>query len=284
MKDKDVQRNRKHAAQPVVLSPTAPAPIRPAGPWILRLRPRNDARLRLFCFPYAGGAPASFRSWVDALPPEVDLCPVQLPGRGSRFGEPLIRKIADLIPAAADALHRHLDVPFALFGHSLGALIAFEFARELRRRGWPQPVLLGVSGHEAPQCPDPEPPMAHLPDAEFLHEIRTRYDGIPAEVLAEEELLRLLLPVLRADVEILESHVYTLEPPLDCAIACFGGDQDRRVSREDLEAWREQTRGSFTLRVFAGGHFFIDSARAAVLPALVESLRPWTKPSAEVPA
>jgi medium-chain acyl-[acyl-carrier-protein] hydrolase len=208
------------------------------------------------------------------LPPEVDVCAIQLPGRGSRFREEPFRRAADLVPAVADALRPHLDVPFALFGHSMGALVVFELTRELRRRRVPLPVLLAVSGHEAPQRPDPDPPIAHLPDAEFIRELRARYDGIPEQVLAEQELLQLLLPVLRADVLLMESYVYGDEPALECALSCYGGEQDRHVGREDLEAWREQTRGPFTLRVFPGGHFFIESARDAVLKALREDLLP----------
>jgi medium-chain acyl-[acyl-carrier-protein] hydrolase len=188
------------------------------------------------------------------------------------------------VAAAADALRPHLNLPFALFGHSMGALVAFELARELRRRAWPLPVMLAVSGHEAAQRPDPDPPVAHLPDAEFLHEIRTRYGGIPDEVLAEEELIQVLLPVLRADVLLLESYVYQHEPPLDCAISCFGGVQDGHVTRADLEAWREQTRGPFELHTVPGGHFFIDSAREAVLRALSEDLLPAIAAAAELRA
>jgi medium-chain acyl-[acyl-carrier-protein] hydrolase len=251
------------------------SPVKPAAAgWILRTRVQPRARLRLFCFPYAGGAASAYRSWAETLPSEVDVCAIQLPGRGSRFREAPFRRAADLVPTVADALRPYLDVPFALFGHSMGALVVFELVRELRRRAGPVPLLLAVSGHEAPQRPDPDPPIAHLPDDEFLEEIRTRYDGIPEEVLAEQELLQLLLPVLRADVLLLESYVYGDEPALECALSCFGGEQDRHVGREDLEAWREQTRGPFTLRTFPGGHFFIESARDDVLRALREDLLP----------
>jgi medium-chain acyl-[acyl-carrier-protein] hydrolase len=255
-----------------------------ASAWILRPRPRAGARLRLFCFPFAGGTAAAYRSWTEALPSQVDVCPIQLPGRGSRFREAPFRRASDLVGAAADALRPHLDLPFAFFGHSMGALVAFELAREFRRRSWPGPVLLAVSGHHAPQRPDPDPPFGHLPDAEFLEEIRVRYDGIPAEVLAEEELLKLVLPVMRADVLVLESHPYAEEPPLDCALSCFGGEQDRHTRRDDLEAWREQTRGPFTLRTFPGGHFFIESAREAVLRALSEDLVPGNAAAEEARA
>lgn len=260
------------------------APNPDGSGWILRPRLRSGTRLRLFCLPYAGGAASIYRPWLDALPPEVDLCPLQLPGRGSRFREAPFRRAVDLVPVAADALRPQLDMPFALFGHSMGALLAFELTRELRRRGWPAPVLLAVSGRRAPQRPDPDPPVAHLPDRDFVNEMRARYDGIPGEVLADQELLSLVLPVLRADVLVLETHAYSDEPPLDCPISCFGGEQDRQVRIEDLEAWQEQTRGPFMLRTFPGSHFFLDSARPVVLRALREDLARWAGVANEVRA
>ncbi|HXB53924.1 MAG TPA: alpha/beta fold hydrolase [Vicinamibacteria bacterium] len=239
--------------------------------------------MRLFCFPYAGGAASAYRGWAEALPSAVEVCPVQLPGRGSRFLEPPLRRVGDLVPAIADGLRPLLDMPFALFGHSMGALVAFELARELRRRALAGPVLLAVSGHHAPHWPDPEPPFAHLPDPEFLAEVCNRYDGIPPEVLAEKELLDLMLPVLRADIQALESYAYAADTPLDCAFSCFGGEDDPHVSRAELEAWRDQTRGTCTVRTFPGRHFFIETSRGAVLQALRQGLEARTTAGRELP-
>jgi medium-chain acyl-[acyl-carrier-protein] hydrolase len=255
-------------------------PSQPAGrpnAWILGGRPRPRER-RLFCIPYAGGAASAYRGWAEGLPDDVEVCPIQLPGRGSRFREAPFRNMADLVPALAAGLLPLLDLPFALFGHSMGAVVAFELARELRRRGGRPPVLLALSGHQAPPRPDPKPPISHLPDEEFLSEVQTRYDGIRPEVLAEKELLQLLLPVLRADVQLLESYTYAQEPPLDCPISCFGGEDDPHVSLADLEAWGDETRGSLRVRTFPGGHFFVDSARIEVLRALSCDLAPMSSP------
>ena len=246
------------------------------NPWVLRSRRRDPGRLRLFCVPYAGGAASAYRTWADGLPPAVEVCPVQLPGRGSRFREAAFRRAEDLVPALAEGLSPLLDLPFALFGHSMGAVVAFELARELRRRGGPAPVLVAVSGHQAPQRPDVEPPFSHLPDAAFLEEVRRRYDAIPPEVLAEEELLQLLLPVLRADIQVLETYAYAGGPPLGCPLSCFGGEDDPHVSLADLEAWRDETTAATRVRTFPGGHFFVESARPDVLRALGEDLAPWT--------
>lgn len=250
-----------------------PAAVR-RNAWIVGARPRPRAKQRLFCLPYAGGAPAGYRVWADLLPADVEVCPVQLPGRGSRFREAPFRSTSELVAALADGLLPLLDLPFALFGHSMGALVAFELARELRRREGPVPFLLALSGHQAPRRPAPEPPFSHLPDAEFLAEVRRRYDGIPPEVLAEEELLRLLLPVLRADIQVLESYAYAAEEPLDCTISCFGGEEDPHVSLGDLQAWRDETSGPLRVRTFPGGHFFVESARDEVLRCLSLDLAP----------
>jgi surfactin synthase thioesterase subunit len=162
-----------------------------------------------------------------------------------------------------------LDLPFALFGHSMGGLIAFELARELRRRARSGPVFLAVSGCPAPQCSSSRvAPVAHLNDAEFLEQVKSRYSAIPEEVLAQPELVELLLPALRADMGIVEAYSCTPEPPLECPIRCFGGTTDHTVPREHLDAWREQTRGPFSLREFPGGHFFLFDSPNEVLAAL----------------
>ncbi len=254
-------------------------PVTSGSPWVLGSRTNLRSQLRLFCFPYAGGAASAYRLWSGAFSPEVEICPVQLPGRGGRFRETPFRRAPELVSAAADGLRPLMDRPFALFGHSMGAVVAFELARELRRRSWSAPVLLAVSGRQAPPRPSPLPPFGHLPDPEFLREVRGRYDGIPDEVLAEDELLQLVLPSLRADILVLETYPYTLEPPLDCPISCFGGQEDRHVSRDDLDAWAQHTRGGCTVRTFPGRHFFIDSAREAVWRSLREDLTPWTTAS-----
>jgi medium-chain acyl-[acyl-carrier-protein] hydrolase len=240
--------------------------------WVLRLRREGPPRLRLFCFPYAGGAAAVYRSWPDGLPRDIEVCAVRLPGREARFSERPFERARDLVAGAADALTPLFDVPFAFFGHSMGALLAFELARELRRRRGRQPVRLVVSGARAPQRPNPDPPVRHLPDREFLEEVRLRYDGIPGAVLANQELVELLMPCLRADFTLVETYAYADEAPLDCPISCFGGKGDPRVSADDLQAWGAQTASRFALRMFEGDHFFLQSAEGAVRRAVGEEL------------
>jgi medium-chain acyl-[acyl-carrier-protein] hydrolase len=239
--------------------------------WIAcrRLNPR--ARLRLFCFPYAGTGASIFRTWSDGLPAEVEVCPVQFPGRGTRLMEAPFTALSPLVQALAEALVPLLDKPFALFGHSLGALAAFELARQFRRQYGVQPVRLFVSADRAPQIPRRDRPIHALPEREFLAELR-RLDGTPELVLEEAELMQIMLPVLRADFAVYETYAYSSEPPLDCLISGFGGLQDHRVSRSDLEAWGDQSSISFSLRMFPGDHFYLNTTQPLLLEALSQEL------------
>jgi medium-chain acyl-[acyl-carrier-protein] hydrolase len=234
--------------------------------WILPLRSNPQGR-GLFCFPYAGGSAAVFRTWPKALT-AVDVRAVQLPGRGGRLREAPHTRVRDLAVAAVDGLGPHFGQPFALFGHSFGALVAFEMARELRRRGGPQPFHLFISARRGPRRPDPVPPMHGLPEEQFLAEVRARYGGIPDAILQEPELLALLLPALRADLEAVETYSYEPEAPLDIPISVFGGLDDPWAKLDDLESWRTETAGPFCLTRFPGGHFYFDQAPAPLLEEL----------------
>jgi medium-chain acyl-[acyl-carrier-protein] hydrolase len=213
-----------------------------------------------------------FRNWGVGLPTDVEVCPVEFPGRGTRPMETPFTQLEPLVQALAQALRPLLDKPFALFGHSLGALVGFELARQLRRQSGVQPVQLFVSADRAPQLSHRERPMHALPESEFVAELR-RLNGIPKAVLEETELMQLMIPILRADLAAYETHDYASEPPLDCRISTYGGLQDHRVSRANLEAWRDQTRASFSLRMFPGDHFFWHTAQPLFLQALSQDLR-----------
>ena len=247
--------------------------------WLDCPRPNPRASVRLLCLPYAGGGASTFRSWAQEAPGDLEVAAVQLPGRQKRWKEKPFTSLETLIPVLADALLPGLRPPFALLGHSMGALIGFELARELRRRGRPLPFHLFVSGCRAPQIPPTAAPIHDLPDPEFIDSLR-RLNGTPAEVVADEELMRLFLPVLRADFALIETHRYKEQPPLPCPISAFGGLGDAEVSREDLTAWRMQTTGRFFSRFYTGGHFFLHEHHSALLGAirqdLLESVRMQT--------
>lgn len=242
--------------------------------WIARPRPNPAARLRLFCVPYAGGGDAVFRTWWQGLPDDIELCAVRLPGRGPRFQEPPIARLTPLVHALADALDPEVARPYALFGHSMGARIAFELARELRRRGRSEPALLAVSGRPAPHYPLRDP-MSALTNDQLLERLR-QLGGTPEEVLREPELMEMFLPIVRADLEVNEVEAHRPEAPLDCPIVAFGGSHDERCSRDELQGWRDHTRGGFALEIFPGGHFFVHDAGRGLLAALTRALAPHT--------
>lgn len=239
--------------------------------WVSWQSPNPKASLRLFCFPYAGGAAVTFRTWPDSLPRAIELCPVELPGRGKRIRSVPFTRLQLLVQAIAIAILPYLDKPFAFFGHSMGGLVSFELARLLRKNYGKIPVHLFISGYRAPQIPDPDPPIHDLPEPEFLEELR-RLNGTPQAVLENTELMQMLLPAIRADFAVIETYAYTPESPLDCPITAFGGLQDREVSWDDLKAWQEQTNAAFSLHMLPGDHFFLQSAQPLLLQALSQEL------------
>ncbi len=242
----------------------------------LRLRKRAPAAawfpgadkvegLRVFCFPHAGGGAAAYAAWRVPW-----ICPVRLPGRETRSAEAPFERMAPLIDALAGAIEPYTAGDFAFFGHSMGAAVAFELARELRRRKLPLPKMLIASGARAPQFRRGHVPPPAPSDSEFLEELR-RLEGIPAEFLNDAAAMRAILPALRADAALYRNYVYTGEPPLDVPIRAYGGAGDPRIGPEHLQAWAEQTTASFAVRTFPGGHFYLNDS-APVLAALEEDL------------
>ena len=238
--------------------------------WLRYWHRKPQARVRLFCFPYAGGGASIFRAWSEYLPQDVEVCPVQLPGREDRLLEKPFASLPLLLDALVPALLPFLDMPYALFGHSMGSLISFELARYLRQMKYSHmPVCLFVSGHCAPQIPDS--PIYHLPDSAFLEELR-RIGGTPEVLLQNTEFLELLMPLLRADFALCDTYEYLHGEALSCPLSAFGGLQDPEVPGEEVRAWSVQTSASFQLHFFEGGHFFIHTQQAALLQALSQDL------------
>jgi medium-chain acyl-[acyl-carrier-protein] hydrolase len=239
--------------------------------WIAVPQQSRAERLRLFCFPYAGGGAAIYHMWTGALP-NVEVCPIQLPGRESRMREPALTRISLLVDALVIAMRPYLSSPFAFYGHSMGGLISFELARRLVRNGHAGPKHLFIAARRAPDLPEALPFLHTQPDPAFVEQVSIRYGALPKVIAEDPELLRLFMPTLRADLAASETYEYREGEPLDCPISIFGGWQDNGVNRADLDAWRRQTAAQFSLRMFAGGHFFIKSAKAEVLRAISDDL------------
>lgn len=240
-----------------------------ANPWIVCPSARPDPPLRLFCFASAGAGASTYMPWAAALRDlPLEVCAIQPPGRENRLADPPITRIGPLVASLREAIAPLLDRPYCFFGHSMGTLVALELTRALRRQGHRLPRHLLMSGAHPPMVPREHEPIAHLPDKEFIHEVAERYDGIPPAVLAHEELLSIVLPVLRADISLLEAYEYTDDAPLGCPISAYAGVDDPHVDEPRLRRWSELTTGPFSATFFPGGHFYLQPQRQQLLAAL----------------
>lgn len=222
------------------------------------IRPaRGISGLRLFCFPHVGAGASAFNVWQPAwMPDNIELWTVRLPGREQRLSEPPFHRMGPFVEALYEVMAAQLSGPYAFYGHSLGALVAFEMARKIQRQGKPGPIRLLVSAHTAPQLGLCRPVLHNLPDKEFVKALR-RFAGTPDEALENEDLMSIMMAVLRADFEVDETYSYEEGQPLDCPISAFGGIDDPDVSQDDLAAWKAHTSQEFSLQMMEGDHFFI---------------------------
>lgn len=238
------------------------------NPWIGLRKPIPEAEARLFCFPFAGGGASVYRDWQAALGPRVEVCPVQLPGREDRIGERPEVSLRVLASRLADGLGPLLRGRFAFFGHSMGALLQYELARELERRGAEMPFLILPSARRAPHISVQPDRIHELPDDAFIAKLSARYQAIPSTVLAEPELVALFTPMLKADFRMIETYHYEDAPPLRVPMNAFSGAGDAGETTALIWKWRELTRGPFKLDVIEGGHFFLSESKPALLGAV----------------
>lgn len=234
----------------------------------------GNHRASLLCFPYAGSGAALFGSWRPRMFEGVELIAAKLPGREGRLETPPHDNLDRLVELLAESVEhsRYGRSPLFLLGCSVGALIAFELARSLQHRGVSVDYLI-VAASRAPQSVRTRERLHQLPDEKFIRKIQKRYAAIPPQVLANEESKRLLLPMLRADVKMLETYSYSVGPKLECPILAMGGTDDQMVTVGDLFGWRNQTH-SFRQRMFPGDHYFIRQSNASVLQTIERRLKP----------
>lgn len=239
--------------------------------WLVR-KTSPQRRLRLYCFSYAGGSAYNYSSWQDQVDPGIEICAVQLPGRGARFGEVPFTSMHELVKTLAAVIAGQDRLPFAFFGHSLGGLLAFELARYCRRLGWATPRHLFASGSEAPGLRRSLEQFRNLDDDAMLQKLR-QYNGTPPEVLQNEELMRLVLPTIRADFALVDDYRYVKDAPLNVDITVLTGRGDDHVSDECFNGWRRETDKACAQRWFDGDHFFINSHRAEVVASVGDICR-----------
>jgi len=227
--------------------------------------------IRLFCLPYAGGSARVFADWNQALPPWIDVVPLEPPGRGHRFDEPVTDDKAVVVTGLRDAALSDLDRPYAVFGHSLGAFLGFELILALQRLGRPACHFF-ASGAGAPHLPTRNP-APRFDDRQLRSHI-AKLGGTPPELVANDELMELMLPVLRADFTLADTYQAPAGALLDCPMTAFCGDRDDEAPAADVLAWQRHTRATCTVRMLAGDHFFVHSARDALLSLIASSLHP----------
>lgn len=228
-------------------------------------------RLRLFAFPYAGGSSNIYYEWKSFLPDEVDFCPVELPGRGRRLTEPLCQDMSCLVDDVHEQVKGQLDLPFAFFGYSMGALLAYELAGRLRKQGR-MPVALFIAASRAPHLSRQIPDTGDLSDEALIERLR-ELNGTPKEVWQNQELLEFVLPILRADFSVVSHYTYKPESPLSCPVVAFGGELDPDVSEDALIAWKQHSDCSFRHYVFPGDHFFIQTSKDELLSTFCQELQ-----------
>jgi len=232
--------------------------------WFIKTHPRENVELRMICFPYAGGSAYTYSSWAKALPRNVELVAVQLPGRSTRFGETPYSDMKNLVDGLIQVFPNLMGTPYILMGHSLGSRIAFELMNRCKQECIRLPRHFIASGSRAPHIPDRERKIHQLPEAQFIEELQ-KLNGTPVEIIQNEELMALTLPFLRADFTLSETYQYTGDAQFDCPITVLDGDGDSEISLLDIEAWGDHFSHPADIHTISGDHFFIEKSTSAVL-------------------
>ncbi len=247
-------------------------PEYPLATRFLRVATASRAQARLFCFPFAGGSAAVFAGWEKKLEPEIEVWAAQPRGRGMRFSEPLHQSVAEMVQDYLQALRGYLDLPFAFYGHSFGALLALDLAQQLWADGLPLPGHLFIGASAPPVAGLIHPPISHLSDEGFVAEVQERYSGIPESVLKEPDLMKVFLPALKADFSAYETFDRNGVTQVRCPITALAGSDDAVIAPDVMQEWRRHTEASFDLRIVPGDHFFLSTSGELVLSTIREKM------------
>jgi medium-chain acyl-[acyl-carrier-protein] hydrolase len=232
--------------------------------WYVEYKKNSNASVRLFCFHHSGGGASTYYPWVEHISPHIELISIQLPGRENRFTEPLTNNLQDIICNLTEEFHPYTDKPFFVFGHSLGALISFEFIQVIHKLYSIFPMHMIVSAARAPHLPFRMKHLSQLEDKE-LKEKLIIYNGIDERILHNDELLRLFLPIIKNDFSISENYHSKDSKPFPFDILALSGAQDPTVTQEEIIGWKEHTTGKFEYLSFQGGHFYIRNHQKSIL-------------------
>jgi len=241
--------------------------------WLCRWNAENGRqKLRLFCFHHAGGGASLYRDWPRYSREFFEVIAVQLPGREHRIGEPAIIDMDELLDALVPVLVPELDRPYIFFGHSLGAILAFELCRIIQRRGLRAPEHLFVSSRSSPRIRAELEKVTRLPDDELAREIHQQYGGIPDAVFVNQDLLAFIIPSLRADMLLLQTHIYRPGPLLSYPLTAFTGSEDRFARGEEMQRWADETTGPFRCEIMHGGHFYLKDVPQILLTRMIAAV------------
>lgn len=243
-----------------------------SSPWFSNLGKRVAPECRLFCFPYAGGGASAFRLWPQHFAQNVEVLAVQLPGRESRLREKPLNTVGAMVDLLLPEIANKADIPFAIFGHSMGTLLAYELTVALEQSGGPAPFHLFVSGRRGPDEADPSTAMHPLHEEAFLDAMQLRYGGIPPAARNEPELMALLLPSLRADVHANETYRSDDSRKVRCPVAVYGGSDDRHPTPSLLEGWQRVAEQPIRVRLFSGDHFYLAAQRDALTADIASAM------------
>ena len=230
--------------------------------WIVRSAKNNSIKSRLFCFPYAGGNAGIYKDWVQHFE-ETEIVAIQLPGRSNRFSEACIDNLASCVEEILHSVKHLLDKPFAFFGHSLGAIIAYELLRKIPERQYTNCLQLFVSGRIAPDLVSPNPKISHLPNDQFKKVLK-QYEGTDIELLKNDDLMDVLIPMLRSDFKMIETYHHQHKSPLKTPITTLSGKDDLFVDFDAVSEWQRFSGKPLTHHSFDGNHFFVDKNRAEI--------------------
>lgn len=241
--------------------------MRETNKWFLKFKSNPGSKIRLFCFHHSGGGASTYYRWLDHLSTEIELIAIQLPGRENRFSEPLATNIEDIIVNLSEGFSLYKDKPYIIFGHSLGALIGFEFVKAIIHLYSMLPSQIIVSAARAPHLTYRRKSLSQLDNESLTQELKG-YNGIDMNILNNNDLLSIFLPIIRKDFSLLEGYQYVRSEPFSCNMLALAGSHDKTVQTEEIRAWSEHTTGKFEYLSFAGEHFFLKDYRKGVLEVI----------------
>lgn len=235
--------------------------------WCVTYKKNPKAILRIFCFPYSGGGASAYFPWIDKLSSSLELVSIQLPGRENRFHEPLVSNLDVIIAELCKEFERYKEKPFIVFGHSLGALLCYEFVKGVHKLYNTYPKHMFISASKAPHMPFRIKKLSHLSDVQVIKELSV-YGGIDQTLKENIQILKIFLPIFRNDFSIGENYSYRKFTPFPFNITVFHGVNDPTVKEEEINAWQKYTTGHFESFSFEGGHFFIKNKQDEILKVI----------------